>query len=374
MSQVEFNLQASTRYLSSEVQDILDHVFFLLPNWKWLTLLIGLVAIYFIRFSLLHIAKKIKKAQAYFREKTFMQFLFDLDIEKPLSWAAACLLGLMLIEFLDLPLSLDKYLTILFKLGLSVHVIQLCYMAADAIGSSIQEWTKTTETQIDDQLAPLATKTLKVLVIIVGALVVLQNFGVNVTALLAGLGIGGVALAFAAQDTVANVFGTITILLDSPFKLGDKIKMGDVEGTVEEVGFRSTRIRTYYNSLITLPNSVVAKEKIDNMSDRKGWARFRNTLGLTYASTPAQIEQFIENLNYQLLQDPTIDRNRISITLNNFADSSIGILVIFHFKLSEVDDELKRQESYLKLIYSLMLNMNLEFAYPTQTMIIQNKN
>lgn len=374
MSQVEFNLQAGTRYLSSEVQDILDHVFFLIPNWKWLTLFIGLIAIYFVRFSLLHIAKKIKKAQAYFREKTFMQFLFDLDIEKPLSWAASCLLGLMLIEFLDLPISLDKYLTILFKIGLSVHVIQLCYMAADAFGSSIQEWTKTTETQIDDQLAPLATKTLKVLVIIIGALVVLQNFGVNVTALLAGLGIGGVALAFAAQDTVANVFGTITILLDSPFKLGDKIKLGDVEGVVEEVGFRSTRIRTYYNSLVTLPNSVVAKEKIDNMSDRKGWARFRNTLGLTYASSPAQIEQFIENLNYQLLQDPTVDRNRISITLNNFADSSIGILVIFHFKLSDTDDELKRQEAYLKLIYSLMLNMSLEFAYPTQTMIIQNKS
>ena len=373
MNPIDFNLHAGTRFISSEVQNILDYVIFLIPNWKWITLLGGLVFIYLIRFSLLALLKHLKKAQTFFKEKTFMQFLFNLEIEKPSSWALSALFALVLTEALTLPLSLDKYLTVLFKLGLSVHIIQLCYMAADAFGSTIHEWTKTTDTQIDDQLAPLATKTLKVLVVVIGSLVVLQNFGVNVTALLAGLGIGGVALAFAAQDTVANVFGTITILLDTPFKLGDKIKMGDVEGVIEEVGFRSTRVRTYYNSLITVPNSIMAKEKIDNMSDRNNTVRFRNVFGLTYESTPEKIDQFIEHVKYQLLQDNTVDRSRISLTWNAFADSSINILIVFHYQLEAFDDELIRNQNYLKMIYEQMRHLRLEFAYPTQTMIVQNK-
>ncbi|MBY0451871.1 MAG: mechanosensitive ion channel family protein, partial [Bdellovibrionaceae bacterium] len=181
-----------------------------------------------------------------------------------------------------------------------------------------------------------------------------------------------VALAFAAQDTVANVFGTITIILDRPFKLGDHIKAGDTEGTIEEVGFRSTRIRTFYNSVVNIPNSVMAKEKIDNLSERNGWIRFRHLLGFTYDATTQQIDAFSEKLRTILLEDPSVDRDRIIINFNSFGDSSLNVLVNFHYNLADGDNDAARINYYLNLISKLVAEEKLSFAFPTRTLLVNN--
>jgi MscS family membrane protein len=367
------NLQAGAQMVTGEMQGAFEKVGFLVPNWKWLALFAIIFVLVIFKSALSWVVKKVKIDQHYFKDKSFMQFFLKLEIEKSIGWIVTSVVGTALIESLVLTPNLEKYILIVFKLILAFNLIRICYLAADAFGKLAQEWATLTDTTIDDQLAPLASKTLKVLVVIVGFLIFLQNFGVNVTALLAGLGIGGVALAFAAQDTVSNVFGTITIILDSPFKIGDRIKVGDVEGLVEEVGFRSTRIRTFYNSAITIPNSVVAKEKIDNLTERNGVIRFRQVIGLTYDASMAQIQQFIQQLRYQLQHDPTVDQTRISISLNAFGDSSLNVLVMFHFQMQPTEDENVRNEGYLALIHQLVKQMNLDFAFPTQTMIVQNK-
>lgn len=373
MTTNDLTIKASAQFLSAEMTDLFDKVIFLIPNWKWLALIIVFIGLGIFKISLSWVVKKTKLKQHYFLEKTFMQLFLKLEVEKSIGWIMTALLGNVLIESLNLTTSLEKYLLILFKLVLAFNLVHICYLAADAFGKLAQDWASKTESTIDDQLAPLATKTLKVLVIIVGLLIFLQNFGVNVTALLAGLGIGGVALAFAAQDTVANVFGTITIILDSPFKIGDRIKIGDTEGLIEEVGFRSTRIRTFYNSVVSIPNSVVAKEKIDNLTNRNNIVRFRQIIGLSYDTTPNQLYQYIENLKLQLKQDQTVDQNKVTITTFGFGDSSLNVLVNFHFYISANEDENVRTANYLNLIHQLTLQMNLEFAFPTRTMIIQNK-
>ncbi len=349
-----------------------------MPGWKWLSLLAVVICLYFFRklvlWALVKLKKvKLKKTQSYFPEKTFMQFFFAQEIEKGLSWILISIAGLIALETLELSANLDKYLVIGIKIFLSGNVIRLCYLAAEALGLSIQEWGKTTETELNNQLAPFASKALKATVVVIGTLIVLQNLGVNVTALLAGLGIGGVALAFAAQDTVANIFGTITILLDSPFKRGDHIKIAETEGFVENIGFRSTQIRTLYNSLVTLPNSVVAKEKIDNLSKRNGWIRFRHVIGFTYDANPKLIQSFLENLKYQLLQDPGVDRERIAVNFNSFGDSSMNVLVNFHYSVTEAEDELSKANEYLNLIHEISEQQKLSFAFPTRTLIMQNK-
>lgn len=372
MNNFETNIQAGTRFVSSEMQDLFEKVIFLIPNWKWLALFAGCIGVYFLHFIILGFFRKIK-SQSYFADKSFMQFFLKLDIERGLSWALTALIAAVYFESLDLTDNMSRYFALFFKIIIAANLIRVCYLAVEAFGSKIQEWAKKTDSQIDDQLAPLATKTMKVLVVIVGTLLVLQNLGVNVTALLAGLGIGGVALAFAAQDTVANVFGTITILLDTPFKLGDKVKIGDTEGIVEEVGFRSTRVRTLYNSVVSLPNSVVAKEKIDNLTERNGWVRFRNIIGVTYDANTQQIAQFSKVLADRLKQDKTIDQDRISITFNSFGDSSLNILVNFHYQAKETEDEMFRNQAYLEMIYEVVTQLKLDFAFPTRTMIIQNK-
>ena len=116
----------------------------------------------------------------------------------------------------------------------------------------------------------------------------IQNLGYSVSGLLASLGIGGLAVALAAKDTLSNVFGSLMLILDRPFKLGDWIKAGDMEGTVEEIGFRSTRIRTFAKTLITVPNSIIANLPLDNFS-RMPKRRIKLTVGVTYATTPAQM-------------------------------------------------------------------------------------
>ena len=343
------------------------------PNWKWLALLGAVVFLFFFRSVVLWALALIKRTQVSFLEKSFMQFFLDQKIEKAVSWLVVGSGAFMVVAYLDLPDGFAHYVILGLKLLLTYNVIRICYMAAEALGFSMQEWARLTESDFDDHLAPFASRTLKVLVVVVGSLIGLQNFGVNVTALLAGLGIGGIALAFAAQDTVANVFGTITIILDRPFKLGDAVKIGDTEGTIEEVGFRSTRIRTPYNSVISLPNSVVAKEKIDNLSQRNGWMRFRHILGFTYTADLNGVKKYCDSLRNTLMSDANVDHNRIAVHLNSFGDSSLNILVNFHYTVSEDDTDLAKINRYLEMLYQTAAECSVEFAFPTRTLLVQNQ-
>ena len=358
----------------NQIPDFLKYEFLGITNWKWITLALTAFCLYFLRGLLMWVALKIKKSQAKAEDKTFLNFFLEEKIEKPVSWVAISALAFIVIEYLALPVNLDKYLVVIVKLLLTYNIIRICYMAAEAFGFSMLQWAKQTETEFDDQLAPFASRTLKVVVIIVGVLIGLQNFGVNVTALLAGLGIGGVALAFAAQDTVANVFGTITIILDRPFKLGEHIKIGDTEGIIEEVGFRSTRIRTLYNSVVTIPNSVVAKERIDNLSSRNGWIRFRHVLGFTYDASMTQVKEFCEELRYLILQDARVDKNRVVANFNSYGDSSLNVLIAFHFEIKADDVLPKIENEYLEIIHQTAEKHKLSFAFPTRTLLVTNAN
>lgn len=362
--------QTSASFISTEMQEILNHQIVVMANWKWLALVGSTLLVLFINKFVRLLLYKVKKRIHPPEERTFFSYFIQQNIERGLSWILAAIIGMALVENLALPPNFEKYLLLLLKVTLGLHVLRLAYFAADASGLLIDHLARKKQSQIGDQLAPLATKMLKSMVIIIGSLVILQNFGVNVTAILAGLGLGGVALAFAAQDTVANFFGTVTILLDSPFRVGDHVKIIDVEGTIEEVGFRSTRIRSFNNSLITLPNSVVAKEKVDNMTERRGICRFRHIIGFTYNATPEQIEQFSEQLRYHLKQDPRVQQERVTIQFLELAESSQNILVNFHFLVQPHEIEAIILQKYLLDLVRLSQVAKLEFAFPTRTLII----
>lgn len=365
-------LHTSASFISTEMQEILNHQTLVMANWKWLALAAATLFVLFINKFVRVLLYKIKKRINMPEERTFFSYFLQQNIERGLSWILAALMGMALVENLELPPNFEKYLLVLLKVTLGLHVVRLAYFAADASGLLIDHIARKRQSQIGDQLAPLATKMLKTLVIIIGGLVILQNFGVNVSAILAGLGLGGVALAFAAQDTVANFFGTVTILLDSPFRVGDHVKVTDVEGIVEEVGFRSTRIRSLTNSVITVSNSVVAKEKVENFTERRGIHRFRHLLGFTYSATPEQLEQFCEHLRYHLKQDPRIQQERVSVQFNSLGDSSQNILVNFHFVLQPHETEAAISQGYLLDILKLAQTDKLDFAFPTRTLIMES--
>ena len=188
--------------------------------------------------------------------------------------------------------------------------------------------------------------------------------------LLAGLGLGGLAVALAAQDTVSNLFGSITILFDKPFKIGDQIKVLDIEGAIEEIGFRSTRIRSLNNSLVTIPNSIIAKEKIENLTDRK-YRRSKQVLTITYETPIERLKFFISELESFLQNKENILKDSVTVKFNNFSAHSLDVLLQFDIDTDDATKALKIQESIFLDIYHIAQQLKVEFAYPTQKLFIE---
>ncbi|NOG50552.1 MAG: mechanosensitive ion channel family protein [Chloroflexi bacterium] len=160
---------------------------------------------------------------------------------------------------------------------------------------------------------------MKIFIVAIGGVIILQEFGYDVTGLIAGLGVGGLALSLAAQDTVANLFGFASIIGDSPFSLGDYIRTPDVEGTVEHVGVRSTRVRQSDETLITIPNNVLANSAISNFS-RMPRRRIDFTVGVTYRTTAAQMRVLLDRLRTLLKAWPSADPSTVQVYFSKFND------------------------------------------------------
>jgi MscS family membrane protein len=202
-------------------------------------------------------------------------------------------------------------------------------------------------------------------------LFILQNLNINVSSLLAGLGIGGVALALAAKDTVANFFGSIMIFVDRPFQIGDWVVVSGVEGIVEEVGFRSTRIRTFYNSQVTVPNAKFTETNIDNYG-RRMYRRTTLTLNLTYDTTPEQMQAFVEGIRAVIKANPHTRKDLYEAHMSGFGAHSLDVLVYFFLKVETWSAELReRHNIYLELL-RLAQELKVQFAFPTQTLHVDS--
>ena len=227
-----------------------------------------------------------------------------------------------------------------------------------------------TEGTFDDQLVPIARTGVKILVGVVGGMMALQNMSVEVAPFLAGFGLGGAALALAAKDTVANVFGSIVIFVDRPFQIGDWIEVDGVEGTVEEVGLRVTRVRTFANSAITVPNMIFTTSPINNWSRMKK-RRIKMTVGLTYDTTPKQMEQALEAIKNIISTDDRFHSDFYLVNFNNLGDSALEIFLDFFTKTTNWADYLAARESFLLQVMGEMQALGLEFAFPTQTILLE---
>src|ERR1700712_949530 len=171
---------------------------------------------------------------------------------------------------------------------------------------------------------PWIKKTLVVVFVTFGVLMVAQSLGADVKAFLAGLGIGGLAFALAAQDTIANLFGSIVVAIDQPFKVGEAVKIGSNEGTVEDIGLRSTKLRTPSRNLIIIPNKTVAAEAIINNSRFVG-RRVEQVIGLTYDTSAEQMESIVTEIRRIITAEGEIDPTSILVFFRDFNASSLDI-------------------------------------------------
>ncbi len=206
----------------------------------------------------------------------------------------------------------------------------------------------------------------KVLVVVFAGIAALDQLGVPVSGLLTGAGVAGLAISLAAQSTLSSLIAGITLVLEHPFGIGDYIILSSVEGTVEDISFRSTRIRNLDNVVITIENSKVCAEYIQNANQRTS-RLWQFTLGLTYDTTEEQIQRVTQDLT-QLLQDqPTVQPNGVTVTLDKFSDYSLDILVRVYLTTLPYADYLKERHRLNLLIMQTVKNAGCEFAFPTTT-------
>jgi MscS family membrane protein len=243
------------------------------------------------------------------------------------------------------------------------------YRLIDLLSEFFQARATRTDTRLDDVLVPLVRKTAKIIVAAVGLVFILKSLGVNednVNKLFAGLGLGGLAFALAAKDTLANFFGSVTVVLDRPFQVGDWVKIGNVEGTVESVGLRSSRVRTFYNSQVTVPNAELIGTVVDNMGRRR-YRRISCKISVIYSTTPEQLEAFCEGIRELIRRHPYTRKDFYIVWVNEFAASAINILLYcFHETPDWVTEMRERHRLFLDII-RLAKRLGVEFAFPTQT-------
>lgn len=276
---------------------------------------------------------------------------------------------LLMWAFPVLRFSVDVNRIVIFGLRVAAAVagVIIVYRLVDVFSDVMDKRAGETETKLDDQLVPLIRKSLKVITVVLGIIFVLQNMEVDVASLIAGVSLGGLAFTLAARDTVSNLFGSLSIFADQPFQVGDWVVMQGVEGVVEEVGMRSTRVRTFYRSLVSIPNSKVADGVIDNYGMRESRRTFLK-LGVQYDTAPEQVEAFCEGIRAILAANPAVKKDGYHVYFTGFGDSALEIMLYFFFAVDSWQDELIHRHNIYLDVLRLAKELGVSFAFPTRTL------
>jgi MscS family membrane protein len=285
------------------------------------------------------------------------------------------ILALRLIQIflpaLQLPVQMAEFLIVGARIGQTVFVIWLILNLLNIVQRYLKEVVARTESKVDDQLLPIVTRTVRIIIFVGGFVQILRLFDVNVAAIIAGLSLGGLALALAAQDTVKNFIGSLMIIMDRPFQVGDFVLTDGVEGTVVEVGFRTSRIQTIDTSIISIPNGRLADSRVTNLGVRP--RRIINlSLGVQYNTPPERIEAFIAGLKQIVDDHPKLSQEPVYVHLNNFAASSIDVLFRCYIEVLTFPEELAVREEVMFLILRLAKDVGVSFAFPSTSIYVES--
>ena len=332
-----------------------------------LCLIVALIADRVTRYVFLKIRQR-NQLKAGTGHSEVTRILFE-ALDRPLHWffvTVGCSLGIL---FNDTPASWHAAIVVL-RICLKVCALWCVFWFAmrltTAFTSFFIEKAKATETKLDDMIVPIAGSTLKFLIVCVGILVIIQTVGVDVTPAIASLGIGVGALALASKDTLANFFGALVVFFDRPFEIGDWVTINNVEGEVEEIRLRVTLIRTFDNTVVYLPNSVLSNVNINNWRMRK-WRKMDCSFGVLYSTTAAQIEQIISELRAHVKTHTETFGPSFYIHLDSFGDSSINIRTVVYSLEKGYIQHLQDKQDFMLVIMRVVENAGTSFAFPTRT-------
>jgi len=350
-------------FFVTALKDFFGYELIGVPVWRYAAAFLALAASFYIKRVLVTVVGVHLKALV-----TRTRFRLDdvvlQALARPLSWAAVILGIYVALEFLRL-----SRFEGLISAGLKVAVTALATVFAlrliDGLGNYLKPQVEDTGTKLDDAIMPAIQTAAKVFIIIVAALWLVDNLGYNVKTILAGLGIGGLALALAGQETLSNWFGAITIFADRPFAAGDRVQMAGFDGMIEQVGLRSTRLRTLEGTLVTIPNSTVADSEINNISRWPG-RRVYTTIGVTYSAGPGGMQKALEIVREVLAENDGV-REDFIVNFEEFGDSSLDIRVLYWTKTVDYAEFLSIREEVNLEIMRRFAAEGIEIAFPTQT-------
>ncbi len=292
---------------------------------------------------------------------------------------APVLFGIMLVAIwiaagrLELQPNIDK---IIYKTYQILIVLNITWFVARFANALIHEYLvpaaeKNQTRFISTSVLPLVRRTIFTLIWALGIVMALNNVGVDVATLIAGLGIGGLAFALAAQDTIKNIFGGITIFTDNPFRIGDRIKVDGFDGFVEDIGIRSTRLRTLEKRLVTIPNYKIVEASVENVTEEPK-RRVLMKIGLVYDTTPDKMEKALGILRNIPQKVKYIDQDEMVTTFSDFGDHAL-ILTYVYYVLKEGDVMNTPSEVNFEILKQFN-EAGLEFAFPTQTIHVTSVN
>jgi MscS family membrane protein len=287
-------------------------------------------------------------------------------IKSPLNFLFIILFLLFTKNILELSGDFDIIIKTLFAFLIFWTIHQLI----DPFSEAIDEFSAKFGKEVSKGITNFILKTLKVLNFMIGFAVILQSWGYNVTGFVASLGIGGLAFALAAKDTAANLFGSLVIFGDKPFQIGDWIKTDEVEGTVEDIGIRSTKVRTFAQALVHVPNATLANSAIINWS-RMGKRRIKMNIGLTYETTEAQMRTILEQVREMLSRHEDIHNDTIYIYFTDYSESSLDIFCYFFTKTTIWGEYMRVREDVNLRIKKIVEENGSAFAFPSRTVYIE---
>lgn len=372
-----------TQQASSRLGDWINAEVF--AGITWIKLILSLLLLFVVllieRIVRLTIDRKRRKAEEE-KEVKKIKYLILEAIAKPLSmfiWVYGIYLVLtpLFVHFRK-PDGTNLVFTATQKaadLAAAVAIVWFIFKLVSIVDFHLKKWAASTNSTIDDVVAPLVGKTLRVFIVIIGGILILQNLtGVKIGPLLASLGIGGIAVAFAAKDSIANFFGTLTIFFDKPFQVGERVVIDNYDGVVEDVGFRSTRIRTLTGHLVTIPNEKVVNSGLENIGKRPH-IRWLTNITITYDTSPDRVEKAVSIIkeildNHEGMHPDFPPR----VYFNGFNDWSLNIMVIAWYHPANYWD---MQEWLQRTCLEILRRFNdegIDFAFPSRTLYLANDN
>ena len=359
-------------WLKSRFPKFFETRFFGMLIWKPL----GLLIIFLFSVILYYLLEPVIFFILRYVQKFFAKKVSDESVRLMLHELARPLVFVVILKFVKwtLPsLQLGEWNALLItgiKIAETVFWVVVFLKIAKVVLRIYHGHNEDDKSKLDRQLAPILNKVVQAFVILVGFLHILTVFGVDPTTVLAGASIGGIAVAFAAQDSVKNLIGTIVIFLDKPFQLGDWVAFSGVEGSVERVGFRSTVIRAADTTIYQIPNSKISEADINNQGLRV-YRRYKTELGVRYDTPPELIEAFIKGIKKIIALHPSTKSQAYNVDFIAFGDSALKILVNVYFEGLDWGEEQSSKHILHIAIVKLAASLGVQFAFPSSTLMIE---